>query len=86
MFLLMLLTIFLFSRDVVGDENKEDEKKAPPNILFMMADQMRFDAASYTYYMSGKTPPKAFQTPNLDDIAVNGAAFLSSWSSTPTCT
>jgi len=47
---------------------------------------MRFDAASYSYYMTGKTPPKAVQTPNLDDIAFHGAAFLSSWSSTPTCT
>ena len=49
-----------------------------PNLLFMMADQMRFD-------MMGCAGNKAVKTPALDSIAAQGALFQG-YSSTPTCT
>ena len=48
-----------------------------PNILFIMADQFRYDAIR-----SGG--PLA--TPNLARLASEGATFTSMYSSTPTCT
>ena len=50
-----------------------EEPPAPrPNLLFAMADQLRWDAA--------------VPTPNLDRVAAEGARVRFSWSSTPTCT
>ena len=49
------------------------------NLLFMMADQMRFD-------MMGCAGNKAVVTPSLDRIAAEGALFEHGYSSTPTCT
>jgi arylsulfatase A-like enzyme len=49
-----------------------------PNLLFMMADQMRFD-------MMGCAGNKVVITPSLDKIAAEGALFQG-YSSTPTCT
>lgn len=54
-----------------------------PHLLFMMADQLRWDANGY----SG--PPdrgRAFRTPSLDRLKAEGVEFRSAWSSTPTCT
>lgn len=50
-----------------------------PNILFMMADQMRSDALS----CAGN---KAIRTPNLDMLASEGVRFAKAFSSTPSCT
>ena len=50
-----------------------------PNILFLMADQMRADALS----CSGN---KAIRTPNLDALAADGVRFANAFSSTPSCT
>ena len=61
------------SKTVVGPA------KQRPNLLFMMADQLRWDAASY----AGN---KAIHTPGMDRLAVEGVRFKYSWSSTPTCT
>lgn len=55
------------------------EKESPPNILFMMADQMRSDALS----CAGN---KAIRTPNLDRLASEGVRFANAFSSTPSCT
>ena len=52
---------------------------APPNILFMIADQMRSDALS----CAGN---KAIRTPNLDKLASEGVRFTNAFSSTPSCT
>ena len=52
---------------------------ASPNILFMMADQMRSDALS----CAGNN---AIHTPNLDELASEGVRFTNAFSSTPSCT
>ena len=52
------------------------------NIVFMMADQLRFDALSF----ARKDNSTAFQTPSLDQIASEGISISHSYSSTPTCT
>ena len=51
---------------------------ARPNILFMMADQMRFDAL-------GAVNPQ-LKTPALDKLAAEGLRFAKAYSATPTCT
>lgn len=50
-----------------------------PNILFMMADQMRADAM-------GCSGSRAAITPNIDSLAKEGVRFVNAFSSTPTCT
>ena len=50
-----------------------------PNILFVMADQMRAD-------MLGSSGNKVTKTPNLDSLAARGVRFKNAFSSTPTCT
>ena len=52
----------------------------PPNLLFAMADQLRWDAQSYA------NPQSAVRTPALDRIAAEGVHVRFAWSSTPTCT
>jgi arylsulfatase len=51
---------------------------ASMNLLFSMADQLRWDALSPT------TP--SLQTPNLAALATEGILFSKAYSSTPTCT
>ena len=50
-----------------------------PNILFLMADQMRSDAM-------GCSGNKVAKTPSLDRLASQGARFSNAFSATPTCT
>eukprot|EP00050_Salpingoeca_kvevrii_P018690 m.77267 g.77267 ORF g.77267 m.77267 type:complete len:212 (-) comp8133_c0_seq2:543-1178(-) len=50
-----------------------------PNILFLMADQMRGD-------LPGASGNTFSQTPHLDALAADGAFFTRAFSSTPTCT
>jgi len=56
-------------------------KKSPekPNIIFIMADQWRGD------YL-GAAGADWIQTPNLDQIASEGAIFTKAYTSTPSCT
>ena len=54
-------------------------KALQPNIILIMADQMRADGMG----CAGNTHAK---TPNLDRLAANGARYKYSFSSTPTCT
>ncbi len=56
------------------DNGRNPLQRQQMNILFLMADQMRFDARG----------PKI--TPNLDKLAKNGSEFIHAYSSTPTCT
>jgi arylsulfatase len=50
-----------------------------PNILLLMADQMRADCL-------GSDGNRAARTPHLDALARDGARFQRAYSSTPTCT
>eukprot|EP00755_Sulcionema_specki_P027584 Sspe_Gene.88058::Locus_60179_Transcript_1_1_Confidence_1.000_Length_412::g.88058::m.88058 len=65
-----LLAIAVWCPAVLGGEK--------PNLLFMMADQLRFDALGAVQ--------KGPRTPSLDRLAAEGALFRNAYSSTPTCT
>lgn len=54
-------------------------KDQKPNIVMIMADQMRWD-------MLGSTGNKAISTPNLDKLAELGTLFTKAYSTTPICT
>lgn len=53
---------------------------SPPNIILLMADQLRFDAIG----RAGINP--GAKTPNIDYLASQGVYFRNGYSSTPTCT
>eukprot|EP01052_Picozoa_sp_SAG31_P062194 SAG31_NODE_21200_length_555_cov_1.210526_1_plen_140_part_10 len=57
------------------------EASSRPNLLFMMADQLRADTQGADARFGG-----APSTPNLDKLAAEGLRFTNSYSSTPTCT
>jgi len=59
--------------------NAQPKKK--PNLLFMMADQLRADAQGSDARFGGKP-----NTPNLDKLGEEGLRFTNAFSSTPTCT
>ena len=52
-----------------------------PNLLFMMADQLRADTQGADARFGGKP-----NTPHLDQLGAQGLRFTASFSSTPTCT
>lgn len=54
---------------------------APPNIIFILIDDLRWDALSCT---GGIWPGRA-QTPNIDRIAKEGAIFRNAFVTTPLC-
>lgn len=49
-----------------------------PNILMIMVDQMRFDCLSIAEH-------PVVETPNLDELALQGVRFTNAYSATPTC-
>ena len=55
------------------------KRKQQPNILFLMADQLRGDCL-------GCTGNKIIKTPHLDSIAKEGILFTNAYTSTPSCT
>jgi choline-sulfatase len=54
-------------------------KRDRPNVLLLMADQLRFDCV-------GAYGNPVIRTPNLDRIAREGVRFSAAYSTTPTCT
>ena len=75
----MCTTLILLLATHVAISFVTSSKESPPNILFIMADQMRSDALS----CAGN---KAIRTPNLDRLASEGVRFANAFSSTPSCT
>ena len=76
--LLCLTVIFLFCNSCLAIE-QSSFKSDRPNVLLLMADQMRSD-------MLGSSGNKITHTPNLDLLASDGVRFSNTFSSTPTCT
>lgn len=70
MFLSLMIATALIHRCYSNDK---------PNILFLMADQMRSDSL-------GCVGNPVATTPNLDGLASNGVLFKNAFSTTPTCT
>ena len=57
----------------------QTRKPSRPNVLFLMADQLRADCL-------GCYGNRVIQTPNLDRLANEGAKFTSAYTSVPSCT
>ncbi len=72
--LLFLMVIFLGS----CGQRKSTEEKSRPNIIFLLADDMRVGAMGY----EGN---EIIQTPNLDELARQGWYFKNSFVTTPIC-
>src|SRR4051812_36454567 len=53
-------------------------KSSRPNLIFLLADDMRADAAGYT-------GNPIVQTPNLDELARTGVSFRNAYVTTPIC-
>ena len=68
----IFLVFLLCCWDVYGHQKR-------PNILFLMADQMRSDVL-------GSAGNKVAITPSLDKLASEGVRFRNAFSTTPTCT
>ncbi|HET8829045.1 MAG TPA: sulfatase [Pelobium sp.] len=57
---------------------KQDEKPVKPNIIFLLADDLRYNSLG----CMGNT---IVQTPNLDQMAYNGTLFTNAYVTTPIC-
>ena len=73
----LFLLVLIFS--CVATSTGQRTSSQPPNILFLMADQMRADLLS----CAGN---KISKTPNLDQLATEGVRYTNAFSTTPTCT
>lgn len=62
-----------------GETVEQEATHRPPNIVFIMTDQMRAD-------FLGCAGNEAVHSPNLDRFASEGARFRRAYSSTPSCT
>ena len=69
-----LICVFEFSLLMVKGQAEE----TPPNIIFIISDQMRGDAM-------GITGNKNARTPNLDKLAENGVMMRNNFSNNPVC-
>lgn len=65
--------------DTIGAEPANKRQGRRPNILFLMADQMRADSW-------GAGGNQVVRTPNLDRLAGEGVRFEQAYTSTPSCT
>jgi arylsulfatase A-like enzyme len=62
-----------------GCSSRPGEAGKPPNLLFLMTDQQRFDALSF----AGNT---VLETPNLNRLAIEGAWFKNAYTPCAVCT
>ena len=56
-------------------DNSSGKRKQPPNILFVVMDDVGVDQMKLYGY--GATPPA--QTPTIDALAANGVVFANAW-------
>jgi predicted AlkP superfamily pyrophosphatase or phosphodiesterase len=63
-----IVFLFFFIATFGCSQHRTQEKKKPPNLLFIMTDQQRFDALSF----AGNT---VLKTPNMDRLAKEGVYF-----------
>src|SRR5690606_6405784 len=86
---LALLSILLLAAPAMADDGgalfadgfERDDSARPPNILFIVLDDLGLDQLDF-YGYGGLVPPR---TPNLAAIAEAGLKFRNAWSM-PTCT
>lgn len=74
---LVLTAVMLYNCQAAGEKTGE-RKVNPPNIVFLLADDMRYDVMG----CAGNT---IIQTPNLDNLAQNGVMFGNAFVTTSIC-
>ncbi len=74
----LLLYLAILTAPLLGQDSAA-ARRTQPNIIFIMADQMRAD-------FLGCAGNAAVHSPNLDRFAREGARFRRAYSSTPSCT
>lgn len=78
-FLHRLLLVFILIPLIGGCNDQGKVKTAPPNLLFIMTDQQRFDALS----IAGNP---VLETPNMDRLAREGVWFKNAYTPCAVCT
>ncbi|MEN6498582.1 MAG: sulfatase-like hydrolase/transferase, partial [Thermoguttaceae bacterium] len=73
------LVLALLTVSLAGVGQTAETPRKRPNILFLMADQLRGDCL-------GADGNRAIHTPHLDRLAAEGARFRCAYSSVPSCT
>jgi choline-sulfatase len=73
------LVLALLTVSLAGIGQTAETSRKRPNILFLMADQLRGDCL-------GADGNRAIHTPHLDRLAAEGARFRCAYSSVPSCT
>lgn len=73
------LVVLLISGAMTPIGQTAEKEGRRPNILFLMADQLRGDCL-------GSDGNRVIQTPHLDRLAADGARFRCAYSSVPSCT
>jgi arylsulfatase A-like enzyme len=74
-----IVFLFFFIATFGCSQHRTQEKKKPPNLLFIMTDQQRFDALSF----AGNT---VLKTPNMDRLAKEGVYFKNAYTQCAVCT
>lgn len=92
--LLTILLVGLFSTSTsVQESPRHLQDEQPPNLLFFIVDQMRYDELHFLQqqmerYQSNngpRKPPLLIQTPNLDKLAQRGVTFSHTYTASPQC-
>lgn len=73
-----LLTLLLVFASLAGSGQSDTAREGRPNIIFILTDDQRWDAAGY----AGN---KIIQTPEMDRLATEGADFTHAFVTTPIC-
>lgn len=72
-------TMLIFSYSIsMGKNHVKERELSPPNIIFILTDDQRWD-------MLGCAGNKIIQTPNIDEIANAGVRFTHAFVTTPIC-
>ncbi len=74
---LLLTTLLFFSRPTFGVETSTTAEPAPPNIVFLLTDDQRWDWIGYA--------DDRIQTPNLDRLAREGTILTNCFAVAPIC-
>jgi len=64
----------------------DEEDRNPPNLLFIVLDQLKYDAIEIVQDMMGRYDGKLkVRTPNINALARSGALFKTAYCASPSC-
>jgi len=67
-----------------NDTSASEDKEKPPNLLFIVSDQLRYDAVRYMQELLPDYADKLkINTPNLDKLAAMGVTFTDAYCVSP---